>query len=533
MGNLFSAFTENNKEKNDESYDEGTYSSSYSPISSNIKFSNFGEERKKIKDPQEGDPCALYIEGFNTEWSNKAVKSFLVKNKIKCSKVYKEEGLNFATIYFDSIIDRSEAYRILTTVRFQNMILYVVPLTKSFSHTQEKCKKLKNRNKVKKSTVDYVTPWHSIDYAEQVRQKVFKYSKIMKKLPNSRSFGLIDIIECDNLKYYVNDVELAIGWNSDRKISIGFNIGSKQDDYIVSISKCINIPECSLTISKRIRTFILRSGYSPFNRLKKHGLWKFARIRTSTDKKVLLTLGTYGKIPSELIPKIIQEFKDIDSLYYAETTDGESFGFQYKLHHLNGIENLTDEINGFAYQVYPTTIFPKSTTMFEQIIQQIVLLGSLDNQTLVIDVDAGIGLYSFPVSNTVSHVISFEKNEELFEKMVSNKELNQIENAELKNDYVENFIDTINHSNDQKVVVIIHSPHSGIRKKALYAIQNIKNLSKIVFVTTNPEKIIQDCNSIFLKSVDQPSPQYFVDSYVAVDTAPHTDKATVVLSISC
>lgn len=533
MGNLFSAITGGDEIiETVESDSEKIDSDEVNHIVSNINFFDYGDE-SEIHDPKKGDPCALYIEGFNTKWSNKDLCKFLSSNKIKYSKANKEEGIKYATIYFDSAEDRSNAYHTLTNVRFQNLILYVVPLTKNFSSTQEKCKKLKNRNKVKKDIVDRVTPWHSIEYEEQVRQKIFKYSKIMENLSNSRSLGLINIIKCDNLKYYVNDVELVIGWNSNRKISIGFNVGSRQDDNIADIKNCLNIPECAISISKRIRMFILKSGYSPFNRLKKIGLWKFARIKTSYDNKIMLTLGTYGKIPSELISKIIKEFNDIDSLYYAETSENESFGARYQLHHLNGIENLTDQIDDCLYPIYPTTIFPTSTTMFEKIIEQVVLLGSLDKQTIVIDNDAGTGLYTFPISKVVSRVIAFEKNDNLFESLTSNMALNQIKNVELKNRYIEDLISTIKPSIGQKVVVIVHSPHSGIRKKALYAMQKIPNLNKIVFVTTNPEKLINDCNEIFLNYNSLSSSHFYLDSYVAVDTAPHTEKATVVLSILC
>lgn len=534
MGNLFSSFTGNDEiietvESDDEKIDQ----KQVNQIVSSINFYDSDSENY-INEPKNGDPCALYVDGLSARWSKKDFKSFLKKNKINYSKANKDEENHYGTIYFESNQDRSDAYHTLTTVRFKNMILYVVPLLNNFKKTQEKCKILKNGNKIKKDIVDITTPWHSIEYTEQVRQKVLKYSKIIRNLSNFRSSGLIDVVECDSIKYYVNDVELAIGWNSNRKIAVGFNIGSNKEDDIAEIYNCLNIPECAITLSKRIRKFILKSGYSPFNRLKKVGLWKFVRIRQSSiDDKIMLVIGIYGEMPSEeLTSKIIREFNDIGSLYYVETAENESFDPKYELHHLNGSEYLTDQINDCLFPIYPTTIFPTSTSMFAKIIRQISLLGSLDKQTLVIDNDAGYGLYTFPISRIASKVIAFEKNENLFESLQSNLKLNQIRNVQLRNGHVEDLISTIKPQRNQKVVVLIHSPHCGIRKKALYAIQKIPRLTKIVFISTNAEKIVQDCNDIFFNQDSTSSSNFYLDSYLAIDTAPHTDRATVILSIS-
>lgn len=184
MGNLFSSFTGNDEiietvESDDEKIDQ----KQVNQIVSSINFYDSDSENY-INEPKNGDPCALYVDGLSTRWSKKDFKSFLKKNKINYSKANKDEENHYGTIYFESNQDRSDAYHTLTTVRFKNMILYVVPLLNNFKKTQEKCKILKNGNKIKKDIVDITTPWHSIEYTEQVRQKVLKYSKIIRNLSN-------------------------------------------------------------------------------------------------------------------------------------------------------------------------------------------------------------------------------------------------------------------------------------------------------------------------------------------------------------
>ena len=307
-------------------------------------------------------------------------------------------------------------------------------------------------------------------------------------------------------------------------------MGSVKDDTIAEITKCVNVPKSSIQIAERLRKFILMTNAPPFNRLKKVGLWKFARIRENADGQVMLIIGTYGPISEELQAKIIDEFKDIKSLYYAETSETESFGTNYALHHLNGAEKIDEIVCGIIYSVFPTTQFPKSISTFQKIIRQIELFGALNKKTTLLDIDSGDGIYSFSLSRCANKVIAFESNPQLVERFKSIKEFNQINNVEIHNGEFEEIFPKMRKPSNSRIVAIVHPPHCGIRKKALLSLQKIPNLNTIIFISTNAEHIAKDIDEIFLDSNNNGN-HFYVDSYIAVDSMPHTDRATVIISI--
>ncbi|OHT11189.1 hypothetical protein TRFO_01116 [Tritrichomonas foetus] len=529
MGNLFSVFPQSSPGIN-ESFNPDKKTFNSDDVAHIVSSINFSESEDEIADPERGDPCALYIEGLNSSWSTESFKKFLKKSQILFIRARKDQGVSYGTIYFDNNDDRRNAYKILTTVRFENTILYVVPLTKNFTATQSQCNKLQNKNKSKKSIVDRVTPWLAIEYPEQIRQKVFKYSKILEKVVPHGS-QLTDVIPMDKTTFYFNDVELTIGWNKHRRIVVGFNLGSAKDDTIAEINKCVNIPPCAIKLADQIRKFIVVSGAPPFNRIKKVGIWKFARIRQNLSGQIMLIIGTFGNLSEEMQEKLKKEFTNVHSLYYAETSDKESFGHKYNLHHLSGVQNIADTICGCVYPIYPVSVFPNSISSFEKIIHQVSIFGSFDRQTLVIDVDAGYGLYSFSISNIVSKVVAFESNDSLIQSFNSIKQNNSIKNVEIKEGYFEDKIAEIKPSRNQKVVAIVHPPHCGIRRKALFGLQRLSFLKAIIFVSTNAEQLVKDCDEVFLNPQNETTAHFNIDSYIVIDSAPHTERATVVLSL--
>lgn len=518
MGSVVSFVSSTNKESNNESNSQDV-----AQIVSSINFSDSDDDF--IARPKRGDPTALYVDGFKSNWDTDNLKTFLQNQNVDYTKAQKDKGNSFATIYFDSVFDRNIAYKILTATRFDNLKLYVVPLTKNFSSTQNKCKKLMNGESKPTNIVNEVTPWLSIDYSEQIRQKVFKYSKIFSTIAPTPN--LIQILPVETHQYYNNDVELQIGLNHDRQIVVGF---VKSNDTISCINNCVNLPEKAIPISQRIQKFVSKSEFPSYDRLKQSGFWKFVRIRVNSQDQVMLIFGIFGTISENIRQQLMNEFADIDSLYCAETKIGESFGFSFNLIHLHGLDSINETLtNDCVFPIYPTTIFPIFKESFEIILDQISVLAELDKKTVLVDVDAGYGLYSFPLSKSVAKVIAFESNDEMCGLFTKIQHENNITNVELRNGDIENMINGINISKSQKIVVLIHAPHCGIRKKSLIEIQRIPKLNSVVFVSTNAEKLVNDCEEIFL---NPENPQKFmVDDYVGVDTNPHTDRATVVLTL--
>ena len=394
------------------------------------------------------------------------------------------------------------------------MYVYVNPLHRNLEETKRECNTRYSFNKLDKNIVDIVTPWHQIDYEEQIRQKIIMCSKILRPIfPHT-----VKIERSPKTKYYLNHVCLSIGYSNNR-FCIGIKGKSKNDNNIYQINDCIDIPEIAKTLSVRILNFILKTKNN-INNKGDISSWENAIIRQNSKGMTMIAFIVNSHIDNNVILKLKTEFKDINSLYIIETFNSEKDDSFMKI---SGVDSIIEEINGVKFEIFPRTKFPTYLEAREILINKIT--DNIGKNTILIDINSGIGTYSFPLSNYCNKIFCLEKDPKIYYQSVSTKVLNNINNCEIINKSFEDVIDNIlSKYKDKNITILLHSDITEDTLKLIMAIYQIK---KVIIVTQRPSSLVDICQNVLMNQ-NEYYKSFYLDDCFGVDVFPNTTNVNIV-----
>ena len=147
--------------------------------------------------------------------------------------------------------------------------------------------------------------------------------------------------------------------------------------------------------------------------------------------------------------------------------------------------SFIDKINDIYYEVSFDSFFQVNPFVTSLLLNKIK--ANLENSSMVYDLYCGVGTISLAIASKCKKVIGIEVVKNAVINATKNKTLNNISNAEfilkdLSSGVKENFVpDT----------VIVDPPRSGIDKKTILWLKNIKP-QKIIYVSCDPNTLVRD-----------------------------------------
>jgi len=166
---------------------------------------------------------------------------------------------------------------------------------------------------------------------------------------------------------------------------------------------------------------------------------------------------------------------------------------------LYGERKICLDLNGYFYFISCGSFFQTNWSLNKKLINLIINIVKNLNVKSVVDLYAGAGNFSIPLSEIVDEVIAVEENPISCEDGKDNCKINKIKNIRFINKKIEKF--KIKKNID---LAIIDPPRIGLSKKAL---ENIKNMSPtwIIYLSCNPSTFARDIHRLkymyILKSV--------------------------------
>ena len=200
------------------------------------------------------------------------------------------------------------------------------------------------------------------------------------------------------------------------------------------------------------------------------------------------------------------EFNDVDTIIYNnELYKGDGY-----LEETIDDKKLIVSSNSF-YQVNK-----KGLEAISKIIKNYLSNKKLDT---VLDLYSGISTWGILVSNYVNKVISIEENSSATSDALVNKEINKLDNLEIINGRVEDYIDRFKNID----LIIIDPPRSGLDKKTKEYLRILKS-KNIIYISCDMITLKRDLeelsdiyNVVEINLVDMFKKTYHVETVVILE----------------
>ena len=301
------------------------------------------------------------------------------------------------------------------------------------------------------------------EYSENLKFKqrivmdaLYKFGDI-----NVKNIKLNNIIPSPTIFNYRNKITLHV---KDNKL--GYYKSNTND--IVSIDKCLIVDnvinDCIEIISKYL-----------------DGIKKVTiRYGKYTDE-VMIIFDVKEDLKIGLLDDLGSHIKQLSSIYIVK--DGVitlAYGSEY----------ITEKLLNKKYQILPGSFFQVNTLQAENMFSKVKKY--LDEDDInILDLYCGCGVISIILSDNKRKIIGVDITESSIKSANENKKLNKSKNLRFINDDVVNVLPIILKTKKQLDVLIVDPPRSGIDKKSINFILNIKP-KKIIYISCDPITLSRD-----------------------------------------
>lgn len=190
--------------------------------------------------------------------------------------------------------------------------------------------------------------------------------------------------------------------------------------------------------------------------------------------------------------------------------DGDSLGKDY----------ITMDLNGLKYSVTPWSFFQSHWSLNRVVVETVVReLSPLENKR-ILDLYAGAGNFSLPLSLQAMEIVAVEENSSAVEDGRRNVMLNGVRNCTFVNLSVEKILESRKKHQVEKLFgeshydsVVLDPPRAGLTSECLRRIMETGS-ERIVYISCNPATLARDVKKMREK--------YEVESIRMVDFFPNT-----------
>lgn len=194
---------------------------------------------------------------------------------------------------------------------------------------------------------------------------------------------------------------------------------------------------------------------------------------------------------------------------------------------VHGKQRLEMPLLGLRFEIGPMSFFQANSAacvgLYEKALEWLRPVNSV-----VFDICCGVGTIGLCAARRCRRVVGLELVPEAVESARQNAALNRIENASfIVGKAEETLPELLRDINDDDVCAVVDPPRPGLHWKVLQALRNCARLSRLVYVSCNPESLADDV-------VKLTTPREGIDPFVpvravAVDMFPHTLHCEMIL----
>lgn len=344
---------------------------------------------------------------------------------------------------------------------------------------------------------------------------------------------------------YRNKCEFTIGYTPDGEIECGavLRVSADGNQCIESIDDLPHPPERMKALCRAVREHVKASAYTVYDRRRgedSKGVWRLIMARLSPEGKLMVLLQVANIVEnSEQQREFSQNFTEaltgkdaadlgVVSIYLQiNDTSTDAARPDASLIHIHGVERLEMPLLGLKYEIGPMSFFQVNSATCALLYQK--ALDWVRPGSIFFDVCCGVGTIGLSAAKHCSQVFGLELIPEAVESAKQNAALNKIENAHFRAGKAEETLPQLLRelTGEEDVCAIVDPPRPGLHKDVLVALRSCKRLSRLVYVSCNPESLAEDVVKLCLPQEGQDP--FVPVRAVAVDMFPHTLHVEMVL----
>jgi 23S rRNA (uracil1939-C5)-methyltransferase len=343
--------------------------------------------------------------------------------------------------------------------------------------------------------------WQHISYAAQLQNKSLVLADSLRHLAHIKDIEINPCLASPMKQGYRSRVRLHLKYNEEEK---GLGFYKPQSHTFVPIEKCSLLPdELNSCLGKL-------SAYFYTNRVK--GLSEIQLMRGS-DSQVMITF----MLKSPLKPySWASDLKDIATSGIAVCGDLERTL-------LWGEEYSRISLDGWGFRVSGGVFFQANISLLPMLTQSVLNAVNTEPDGLGLELYAGVGAFSLPLSGKVGKLITIEKNQQAATDASVNLSINKIENTAVYNLESESGLDLVS-SKKPPDLVVVDPPREGLSSLVC---RKLKQLSpkQIIYISCNPSTLARDLGLLLAKD------DYSLAKIQPLDMFPHTFHIETVASL--
>ena len=261
---------------------------------------------------------------------------------------------------------------------------------------------------------------------------------------------------------------------------------------IVESSECLIEPKISQEIISFIKELLKKYELSIYDESTNKGLVRNIMIRFTSLGKIMVVLvaTSYKAVFKDIAIDINKRFNDVVSIYLNINDKKTNVVLQDDYRLLFGDKYLVETINGLLFNVHPNSFLQINHKQCENLYQKAMNYANIKSSDVVIDAYCGIGSISLNIAKRAKFVYGIEVVKEAVDNAISNKELNNIKNADFICGKCEDMITNL--VKDKKIdVIVFDPPRKGCDQKFLDTVIN-SGIKKIVYISCKTSTFARD-----------------------------------------
>ncbi len=332
-----------------------------------------------------------------------------------------------------------------------------------------------------------------ISYSSQVQFKQLTLQDTVTRLSKLRDVKINPCIESPIQKGYRNRVRLQ--W-MDKCGKKGLGFYKPRSHKLVPIEHC---PILSDEINKCLGQLFLHLCKNPISELREIQLTK------GSDSQVLLTLIAHSFPKSNSYLNKLRDNVDVSGASICVKSINKT---------LWGAKHTNVFVEGNKFQAGNNAFFQANISLLPKLIQYILKIITAKNINAGIELYAGVGVFSVPLSRKVKTLFAVEINRQAATDAVTNLDINKIKNVVLYPLSAKDGLDILS-AKCSPELILIDPPREGLSKTICNKLIQIAP-QQLIYISCNPSTLARDLKILLDSGI------YEISDIQPLDMFPHT-----------
>jgi tRNA (uracil-5-)-methyltransferase len=348
----------------------------------------------------------------------------------------------------------------------------------------------------------------------------------------------------DGITGYRNKCEFTIGNLPEGAIECGFvlKITGEGGQLVSSAEEVPHVPAVMKKLCCVVREHVKASPFAVLerNRCARGGVWRLVMVRQSTKGELLLMVQIASvaddvreQLGKAFVEAMLAANLSVASVFLQENdTTSDAAPADARLFHIHGRERLEMTQLGLRFEIGPLSFFQTNSATCELLYER-ALSWLRPAGGIVLDICCGVGTIGLCAASRCKRMVGLELVPEAVVSARQNAALNGIANASFHVGKAEHVLPKLlpellaEEGENCEVCAMVDPPRAGLHKDVLTALRECTQLSRMVYISCNPESLAEDVVKLCTPKDDE-DPLMPVRA-VAVDMFPHTVHCEMIL----